>query len=215
MGKLGIHRVVFFRLKISVKASQMTRRWLSRHWYPFHPSDPILPVGNFIGSLTHPNMGLSINGGTPNMMGYNRKSHLNGWFGGTPISGNLHIHSGLHSAPPCRSLPQENFDALRLFFLASSRLMRLATDVCDEMGISIVIGGALWKWMVYTGQADNMDGVGEPHGNFQMSQFDLWQATYFGWCVSQTDDSHFCRKAQHFRDVHAHFPWAHNFSESQ
>ena len=39
-------------------------------------------------------MVVSINGGTPKWMVYNGKYHENGWFGGTPISGNLHI--GIH-----------------------------------------------------------------------------------------------------------------------
>ena len=37
-------------------------------------------------------MGVSINGGTPKWMVDNGKSYWNGWFGGTPILGNLHIH---------------------------------------------------------------------------------------------------------------------------
>ena len=36
-------------------------------------------------------MGVSINGGIPKMMVYSGESHLNGWFGGTPISGNHHM----------------------------------------------------------------------------------------------------------------------------
>ena len=39
-------------------------------------------------------MVVSINGGTPKWMVYNGKYHENGWFGGTPVSGNLHI--GIH-----------------------------------------------------------------------------------------------------------------------
>ena len=35
--------------------------------------------------------GISINGGTPTWMAYYRKSNDNGWFGGTPISENLHV----------------------------------------------------------------------------------------------------------------------------
>ena len=38
------------------------------------------------------NMGVSINRGTPKYMVYNGKSHLNGWFRGTPIFGNPHIY---------------------------------------------------------------------------------------------------------------------------
>ena len=36
-------------------------------------------------------MGVSINGGTPKWMVYKGKSHLNGWFRGTPILGNFHL----------------------------------------------------------------------------------------------------------------------------
>ena len=36
-------------------------------------------------------MGGSINEGTPEWMVYNAKYHRNGWFGGTPILGNLHM----------------------------------------------------------------------------------------------------------------------------
>ena len=37
------------------------------------------------------NMGISLNGGTPKWIVYLRKYHWNRWFGGTPISGNLHM----------------------------------------------------------------------------------------------------------------------------
>ena len=36
-------------------------------------------------------LGGSINGGTPKWIVHKGKSHWNGWFGGTPISGNLHL----------------------------------------------------------------------------------------------------------------------------
>ena len=37
-------------------------------------------------------MGVSLNGGTPKWMVYNGKPYENGWFGGTIILGNPHIH---------------------------------------------------------------------------------------------------------------------------
>ena len=57
-------------------------------------------------------MGLSINGGTTKMMVYNvynRKSHLNGSFGGTLISGNHHMiyvcKTVLFQKPRCSNCP--------------------------------------------------------------------------------------------------------------
>ena len=38
-------------------------------------------------------MGVSINQGTPKLMVYRENHNLNGWFGGTPISGTPHIFS--------------------------------------------------------------------------------------------------------------------------
>ena len=46
-------------------------------------------------------MGVSINGGTPKWMVDNGKSYWNGWFGGTPILGNLHIHIYIYTHTHC------------------------------------------------------------------------------------------------------------------
>ena len=60
------------------------RRFDAQWWEVFVQGSNIL-------LLTHLDVGVSINGGTPKMMVYIRKSHLNGWVGGTPIPGNLHV----------------------------------------------------------------------------------------------------------------------------
>ena len=44
----------------------------------------------FMQSFERFHMGVSINGGTPKWMVCKGKSHLNGWFRGTPILGNIH-----------------------------------------------------------------------------------------------------------------------------
>ena len=114
-------------------------------------------------------LGVSINMGTPKWMVYKGKSHSNGWFGGTPISGNLHL---MHTA---------TFTALKSFSLPSPRVIWMAFQwnsthfprrVFRPRLQALFAGAALWwlaaakHWCQLGFRADLwawMEGGGETH----------------------------------------------------
>ena len=62
-------------------------------------------------------MDVSQNGGTPKWMVYNGTSYWNWWFGGIPISGNLHIYIHIYIY-------------ILLFFRYANKLSRVPTTQC-------------------------------------------------------------------------------------
>ena len=67
----------------SLQSQQASAWWNSQETDPYY--------GCFLKWWYHYNFLVSTNGGAPKWLVYNGKSYLNGWFGGTPISGNHHI----------------------------------------------------------------------------------------------------------------------------
>ena len=99
--------------------------------------------------FSHTHLQVSWNGGTPKWMVYNGKSHENGWFGGTPILGNIHFNNFQQEEPVffCAGWSVDTILSLWYYdYVLSSLISQIPRYLhlyCQESSSSLLLG---WCW---------------------------------------------------------------------